>query len=243
MKRAVVTLCIGDAFNDFAQYSHPTMKRYAEKVQADFVPITEAKICFEKSRHFNPLLFEKYQLCDLLDDYDRILFLDTDILVTPHAPNVFDIVPEDKIGAVYEDFGSTTTHRRGLIRQVQGYLGELDWYTGFFNSGVMVVSQAHQEGFRCYEQYGFMDGEYEQTNTNWYLRKIGGEIFELDYKFNFTGLMRVYYGPIHRDAYFIHYAGGGIVTDVPRIDQIRADYCYFYDKNNYTPETDPLAEL
>ena len=47
------------------------------------------------------------------------------------------------------------------------------------------------------------------------------------------GLMRIYYGPVHRNAYFIHYAGkGGICSDVPKLEQVRIDYEFLYEHKN-----------
>jgi lipopolysaccharide biosynthesis glycosyltransferase len=241
-KVAICTLCIGKESDEFAQYSHPIMKLYAQKIGADFVVIDMPKINFKKAKKFRNILFEKYQLYDILETYSRALFLDTDILITPHAPNVFNYVPKDSIGGVFEDFGSTEAHRRKLIREVQNALGDVNWKEGFINSGVFVVSACHREVFRYYEKYGFYDGEYEQTNTNWYFRKSGYPIFPMDYRYNFQGIMRIYYGPEHRQAYFIHYAGNGIITDKPRIEQMKADYLYFYDREKYSPKEDILDE-
>jgi lipopolysaccharide biosynthesis glycosyltransferase len=228
--RAVVTLCIGDTANEFATYTHPAMAQYAEKVGADFIVYDTAKIKFRGPKQFNPILFEKYQVYDTLADHDRVLFLDTDILVTPEAPDIFEVVPEDAVGGVFEDFCSEQEHRRSLIRKVQEALGDVGWTEGFMNSGAFVVSKQHRPAFRLYKKYGFYDGEYEQTNTNWYLRKAGFDILNIDYRFNFMGLMRICYGPIHREAYFIHYAGkSGICSDVSKLDQVRIDYEYFYE--------------
>ena len=241
-KLAVCTLCIGKESDQFAKYSHGPMKKYADKVNADFIVLDTPRIKFDKATKFRNILFEKYQLYEILVTYERALFLDTDILVTPHAPNVFDYVPVGSIGGVFEDFGSTEAHRRNLIKEVQKALGNVNWTEGFINSGVFVVSACHKEVFHYYQKYGFYDGEYEQTNTNWYFRKSGYPIFPMDYRYNFQGIMRIYYGPEHRNAYFIHYAGNGIITDKPRIDQIKADYIYFYDSANYSADNDILLE-
>ncbi|MHA1731844.1 MAG: glycosyltransferase [Promethearchaeota archaeon] len=240
MRIAVVTLCIGEAPLAFARYSHPTFRRYAERVDAEFVIIDEARVNFRGEVSFNPLLFEKYQVGDLLEVYDRILYLDTDILVTPHAPDIFEQVPEDKVGGVFEDFGMDTEDRRARIRAVQEDLGDVGWREGFMNSGVFVVSRAHREAFRLFETCGVHDSKYEQTCTNWYFRKAGYEVVGLDYRFNYMGIMRVFHGPPHRGAYFIHYAGGGIFPGIPRERQMREDYEYFYGP---LPGEESLAEL
>lgn len=232
-RRAVVTLCIGDKADAFGRYSHPPMRAYASKVGADFIKLDQRRVNFTGAINFNPILFEKYQVYDVLDTYDRVLFLDTDILVTPHAPDIFDDVPADRTGGVFEDFGTEQEHRRGLIVKVQEVLGDVGWKEGFMNSGAFVVSKRHRDVFRSYQQHGFYDGCYEQTNTNWYMHKAGFPPVNVDWRFNFMGLMRVYHGPVHREAYFIHYAGtGGLFPWVPRVDQMRNDYEYFYERKD-----------
>ncbi len=229
-KRAVVTLCIGDKSDAFGRYSHAPMRAYASKVGAEFIKLDQRRVNFTAARNFNPILFEKYQVYDVLGSYDRVLFLDTDILVTPHAPDIFGEVPADRIGGVFEDFGTEQEHRRGLIANVQEVLGGVGWTEGFMNSGVFVVSKRHRDIFHMYQQHGFYDGCYEQTNTNWYMHKAGFPPVSIDWRFNFMGIMRVFHGPVHREAYFIHYAGtGGLFPWVPRFDQMRNDYEYFYE--------------
>lgn len=228
MKKAIATLCIGEKPEKWIKFTHGPLKKYAEKIGADFIHINERKVNYNKTEKVNPILFEKYQLHDILEEYDRVLYIDTDILVTPHAPDIFEVVPIDKVGGVYEDFGMDKKDRRNRIRLVQEKLGDLEWKTGFMNSGVFVVSKQHQDAFRLICRYGALDLKYEQTNTNWYLRKAGCEIINIDYRWNYMGIMRTYYGTDPHDAYFIHYAGGGIYSWIPRLEQVKRDYKHFY---------------
>ena len=228
MKNAIVTLCIGT--EEWVPYTHEPMKKYADRIGADFIVIDQPKVNYSKTKNVNPILFEKYQIYDILEEYDRVLYLDTDILVTPDAPNIFEIVPYDRIAGVYEDFGMDADDRRERIKNVQANLGDLNWKTGFMNSGVFVVSKIHRDLFNLIWKHGCIDVKYEQTNTNWYIHKAGYEILELDYRFNYMGIMRVFHGTESRNAYFIHYAGGGIYGWIPRLEQVKADYEFFYGK-------------
>lgn len=234
-KRAVCTLCIGRRAGEFATLTHGPMERYARRVDAEFIVFDEKRVNFTRSTGFNSILFEKYQIARVLEDHDRVLYLDTDILVTPHAPDVFARVDRAKVGGVFEDIGTEKAHRRQLIQEVQDDLGDVGWQEGFMNSGVFVASKEHARAFTLYETYGFHDGEYEQTNTNWYIRKAGFEIQNIDFRFNFMGMMRIIHGPIHREAYFIHYAGkGGLFPWVPKMDQLKNDHAFFY-KGEHLP--------
>jgi lipopolysaccharide biosynthesis glycosyltransferase len=232
MKTCIATLCIGT--EEWIPFTHKPMKLYAERIGADFFVINQKKVNCTLTKKVNPILFEKYQIYDLLEKYDRVLYLDTDILVTPHAPNIFEYVPTEKIGGVFEDFGMDMEDRRKKIQEVQHALGDLNWKEGFMNSGVFVVSKKHREIFKMIWKYGCYDEKYEQTNTNWYIRKAGfsNSIVNLDYRFNYMGIMRVYYGTDPRDAYFIHYAGGGIYGWIPRLEQVKTDYEYFYGSSS-----------
>lgn len=230
MKNVIVTLCIGTDAEAWIPWTHPPMKLYAEKVGADFIHINQRKVNCNLTQIVNPILFEKYQLYDILETYDRALYIDSDVLITPHAPNIFDIVPEDKIGGVYEDFGMDKVDRQTKIKLVQERLGNVNWKRGFMNSGVFVVSKIHRDAFKLIWEYGCLDEKYEQTNTNWYFHKMGYKIKPLNYKWNYMGIMRTYYGTDPRKAYFIHYAGGGIYNWIPRLDQVKADYDFFYGR-------------
>lgn len=234
MNYAVCTLCIGEEATQFAQYSHPTFRAYAQKIGADFIVFDTAKVCYKDCKSINTVKFEKYQLYEILERYDRALFLDSDILITPHAKNIFPLVPAEKVGGVFEDFGSDKQDRRNIIQECQNQLGKVNWRAGYMNSGVFVVSKIHRDIFRMIFQYGVYDCKYEQTNTNWYIHKAGFKIHKLNYKWNYMGIMRVYYGLDPRKAYFIHYAGGGIFSGTSRHEQIKQDYEFFYGKGRET---------
>ncbi len=240
MKLAICTLCIGEMAKKFSHYSFPAFKKYAEKIGADFVVFNEPKVKYTETEHVNWIKFEKYQVYDLLDKggYDRVAFFDVDILITPQAPNIFEKVPYKAIGGVFEDIGFDKKDRRKIISDCQNVLGQLRWNKGFLNSGVFVVSKIHKDAFKMIWDYGIFDDpvhKYEQTNTQWYFRKFCEDhqdpevkMIELSHKWNFTGPMRIFHGPIHRDAYVIHYAGKGLFHGKPRLRQMRHDYEYFF---------------
>ncbi len=240
MKLAVCTLCIGEIAEEFSKYSFPAFKKYAQRIGADFIVFDTPKVNYTDSEHINTLKFEKYQIHDVLDEmgYDRAAFFDVDILITPHAPSIFDHVPYKAIGGVFEDIGFDEKDRRQIIVECQEILGDVDWEEGFLNSGVFVVSKIHKDVFKMIWDHGIFDDpvhKYEQTNTQWYMRKFcleqGDpeiEVINIDYKWNFTGPMRVYYGPFREEAYVIHYAGRGLFHGISRVEQMRKDYKKLY---------------
>jgi len=130
---AVCTLCIGPEAEAFKIYSHDSFQKYADKINADFVVIDSPKINYTNTKTINPLKFEKYQVYEILEEYERVLFIDNDILITPHAPNIFLEVPQDKIGGLYEDVAMNEENRRKIIQKIQAHLGDVGWKTGFLN--------------------------------------------------------------------------------------------------------------
>ena len=84
MKRfAVCTLTFGDLYEKLARTSHETLSAYAQKCGADFV--------IEREPTTKSPCYSKFGLVRrLLEDYDRVLYVDTDVLVRFDAPNLFD---------------------------------------------------------------------------------------------------------------------------------------------------------
>jgi len=212
-KKAIVTLSMGKEAKEFSILTHPLIKDYANRINASFVIIDRYKLRLG-SPHF-----EKFQIYELLNTFNRIIYLDTDIIITPRCPNLFDIVPEDKLGVFFENkFGNTHGHAIKLIKEE---LGDLPgWKEDYFNSGVMVISRRHKEIFN--PNYGHFKGSFEQTQLNYNVQKLKIPTYNLGFKYNYIHLRE------HRDrserfsCYIIHYAGCGH-GEGTRIEQIKRD--------------------
>lgn len=205
---AVVTICIGDEYKKISKFTHPLIKSYAERIRAEFVVLD--KISMSKtSPHW-----EKFSIFHLLNKYERILYLDTDLIVRSDCPNLFDIVPSSKLGAFNE--APFTEKRYGsLIQACNDYDVKLkDWNGKYYNTGVMVVSRTHKylfkkpekESFNFYEQ-GYLNMVISrETRTN--EAKIDGVVmFDLPYKFNRMACMDRFTGEERHASYIVHYAG------------------------------------
>ncbi len=179
--KAVVTLCIGDA-DKLGEITHPSFKAYADRIEADFIVINTPKL------NLNYIHYEKYQIYDLLHDYERIIYLDTDIIISPKCPNLFDIIPEKQFGAFV--VSKHTYFHDGAIKDIQKLLGDISWKREYINNGVMVISKCHRELFQksnellvwASEKRNFPD----QTILNYHLQKLGIPIYNIGYKFNHT---------------------------------------------------------
>ena len=90
--------------------------------------------------------WNKFYIHELLNEYKRIIYLDIDILIREDCPNLFDIVPVDKLGMFNE--GRYTTRYEYLEQASEYYKEPLKpWNGKFYNSGVMVISRLHKKIF------------------------------------------------------------------------------------------------
>lgn len=179
--RAVVTLCIGKEYG-LGKLTHPLLADYAKKIGADFIVIDQEKL------KLGYLHYEKYQIYDLLERYERIIYLDTDVIVTPECPNLFDIVPPEQFGAFL--VSNHSYFHDGAIKDIQCELGNINWERKYFNSGVMVVSQAHRQVFMVdndlLQWISTKRAFPDQTILNYAVQKLGIEIYDIGYRFNHT---------------------------------------------------------
>jgi len=200
----------------YTKYTHPILKMFAKKWDAEF-KILDASLCVNK-------LWRILELYNIFEGYDRIFYIDSDVVINKNCPNIFDIVPYDTIGLVFEDKGSRLRNRHVRIKKIKRRFGGNErWKSGYFNMGIFIASKAHRNIFtkidgRLWEaEVGF-----EQTHLNYQMRKFGCKYIDLGYKFNHMSMFSEAWNgsPSRFDSYIIHYAGSGS----------------FPDKNNKTKE-------
>ena len=119
-------------------YTHPVIKYYAEKVGADFQVLSHISGCTHAQGKWHYRIFKHRELHE---EYDRILHIDSDAIITPNCPNIFEIVPYDCIGTVYEDKGSRAADRRDRIKKAKMHFGNIDWTHGYIDTGVFLTSK------------------------------------------------------------------------------------------------------
>jgi hypothetical protein len=91
VKATVWVLNVGNYRPDICEYTLPSIKRYAEKIGADYQEITERK--FPEY----PLTLEKLQIHELGKNQDVNILIDADILISPKTPNIFDWISYNKV--------------------------------------------------------------------------------------------------------------------------------------------------
>jgi len=218
-KKSIFNMC---------QYS---IKKYCDKYNFALSIHTKSKYNIGKINGYNFGNFEKFQTFEDLNVFDRVWRLDADVLIMPNCPNIFDFVPLDKVGAVYEDVGRMTRDRRKQLWLVQDQLGKTpdDWTSGYFNGGSVVFSKQHQEALNLTQQNiddalnKDLGGCKEQTLLNWKIHNLGFGIHSLSTKFNNIAP----FGPGH-NAYIIHYAGG----QAGKLNRMKNDFSKYFKRSS-----------
>lgn len=224
VRRAVVTLAIGQAFEQLGRVTHPSLAAYANKCDAEFIVIDKPKY----TEHLKLLTYEKLQVWDLIDvHYDQIVFVDTDILIAPDAPSLFDLCPLDTFGAVSEEAYSMSSVHREVT---QKKLGNVEWASPYFNSGVMVFGAAHKELFNPNSEI-LLDWISDANNQdhimsdqpilNYLINRLNFKMIDFGYRFNHTRVIKN--TEIRFSSFFIHYAGPSGHRYGSRYSQMKKD--------------------
>ena len=216
MKLLIVT-CADERIVTYTKHTHPIMRKFAEKWGAEFKVIDSILYSMLDGTLGH---FRITALYDLLETYDRIFHLDSDIVINKNCPNIFEIVPYDTIGLVFEDKGSRLKNRRTRIFQIKNLFGDNEkWTSGYFNSGMFIASSLHKEMLtRMKGRYwgeNFKVEDAGQTHLCYQLMNQGHKHIDLGYKWNHMSMFsEAWNGSASRfDSYIIHYAGDGRFSD------------------------------
>ena len=208
-KRAIVTVVIGEEAVKQNKVAVKTLVNYGKKVHAEVILITKESI-----ENVAPHL-QKFQIKDILDNHDRVLYVDADVLIHPDCPDLFDIVPSEMVGAVPDCHNGKwgNINRFNEIVAVQDKLTNVNWNAGYFNSGVIVLSKEHKGLFDNPENRNLFNSQFkDQTLINYNLFKNGYQLFALDTVFNgmeINGFSSRIENSNKTNAYIMHFAHEG----------------------------------
>jgi len=211
------------SIEEYTKFTFPIIKKYCEFVGADFKILDHVSECKKGNGVYH---YRIMKIKELLDDYDRVFHIDADILINKNCPNIFDEVPVDHIGTIYEDKGSRTSARHILIKMIQERYGNIGWKSGYINTGVFVVSKEHKDIFeKINNEFWEVEGQ-DDVHLGYNINKLGYKVHELSYKWNH---MTMFSEPWNKRAnrfnsYMIHYAGVGCFDTYPKINQIKKDF-------------------
>ncbi len=169
-------------------------------------------------------IFEKANALGYLGEFDQVAVLDADIYVRDSAPDVFTAF-DAEFGAVMERRMPLTQEYFNKIRKYSvgqyGLLGDVNWQwnddgAAFYNMGLMLLGagllkylngDTPLEFIRRPEFARFVNGEghwkwsTDQTLLNYWIRKAGVKVQDMDWRWN------ALYGAV-RDvspAHFVHF--------------------------------------
>lgn len=200
----VLTISIGDYYNEVAKLTLDSIKKYAKKVNADFLNIDKEKI----NSNYNLIdnneedySLQKFQIYELLNQYKRIIYFDIDLIIREDTPNLFDLVPSTELGMMNE---GKFKSNYDLVSFSKLY-GEpiKKWNGKFYNNGVMVISRIHKSLFKFPKiDISFSDDLY--LNLTIIKEKI--KMCDLDWKYNRLAIMDEFLGKSRLDSYIVHYS-------------------------------------
>lgn len=194
----VLTISIGDHYQTVSETTLPSIKKYAKKIGADFINITEF------NKYYITQKWNKFHIHELLNTYRRIIYFDIDIIIRDDCPNLFELVPEGKLGMFNE---GKYVPRFEFLEQASEYYGEplKKWNKKFYNSGVMVLSRSHKSIFKLPKGQDFVETDQPYINLRIVNDKV--DMFDLDYRFNRMDILDSICGISRLGSYIVHYAG------------------------------------
>jgi lipopolysaccharide biosynthesis glycosyltransferase len=205
LNKAIVTIVSGEKFEQIWTRTEPFFVKYAEKCDADLIVLQGAEGQLP-SPHW--IKFSVYDL--LRKEFDRIAFIDADILIRDDTPSLFDVVPEDQFGIFNE--GQFTNRSICIYEMLKVYKVQDFRYDGhtYYNTGVFVCSRQHRHIFKVTEEVKPLRNSFgEQTFLNMKIMLSTCKVYPLHYTFNRMSIMDRLLGVSRLDSYLIHYAGDG----------------------------------
>lgn len=153
LKLAVLVISIGE--RPFSTLTLKNIKAYADRIGADFLVERETSIPLKlwlkcKFIKFKRTKIECYLqkmigIHEALEVFDRVLLLDDSCLVSSKAPNIFEKVSIDDIGAFPEsecmEFRAPSYDKKFIFEKKNVSISE------YYNTGVLIVSKGQKELF------------------------------------------------------------------------------------------------
>lgn len=216
-KRLIVTRCDNNA-KQIAKISHPMLECYAKVWNADFKILDHRE---EWMTDYEMCHYRILKVGELLDDYDRILVIDSDVIIMPGCPNPFETVDPEMIGSIYEDVGSRREARRKVIQEIQAYVDrDIGWETGYINTGVFICSSMHKSIFKKIktDNHGeilWTGFGYDDALIGFNIHLNNFKVQELPFKWNHMSMFsEPWNGNANRfSSFIIHYAGAASFPD------------------------------
>lgn len=221
MKTLVYTLAVnkeGREVDDAGIFTttSKTWEHYCKRHGFDFYVIDTPPVESKTPHWF------RYFIFDLKPDYDRYLYVDSDVMARWDAPNINEEFPDtDYIYAVKDNSGlGWVWESINVYKQLLGDV-DVDW-TEYFNSGVVLFSSKHKDLYQTFKQF-YIDNKtaitefqkqvrkgFDQTPFNYFIKSNEVPLKFMSDKFNLTHMARkevLQGGYFINMAYFWHFNG------------------------------------
>lgn len=121
--KVLFTLNVDDYAPEICALTHPLLRRYADKIGAEFIEITKRKYAGY------PVTYEKLQIHELGRRYDWIIYFDSDCLVHPDLFDVTEFLPQDTVLQNARDVASNRFTYDEYFRRDGRHIGACNWFT------------------------------------------------------------------------------------------------------------------
>jgi hypothetical protein len=178
----LITVATGKCLAEL-EIVRPSLQAYADKINADFIALVNTTEPWWG--------YEKFRVQHFVPQYERTLFVDSDVVISPDCENLFDIVPESHVG-IHDDWKHLPSHEwmqheKAKVCESQGWTP--DQREICLNTGVVVCSRHHlvwdrpgdglPTNIHCAEQFAFEQQMLRQGvewcgldvkyNTQWWM--------------------------------------------------------------------------
>lgn len=173
---AIVTIDFDDKFYG---YTRDTIKKYSDKIGCQLIEITGA---YSKNMH---LCWPKYLVSEVAKDFNKTLYLDTDVYILKNAPNIFNEVPDNCWCVIDESSINKADHtvmddEYNIMATKHNIQHKCKWHIN--NAGILVLPRNASEIYNNDEPWKLNNFSDEQTLLNYKL--YGRKLFQLDTSWN-----------------------------------------------------------
>jgi len=179
---------------ELLEYSKKSSKLYANKCGANYILINKPKI-----NHIHPT-FERFDLFSNMEwwkKYDHILYLDTDVICWPSAPNIFEMYSNKESFKVCEDRiakkKSTSWHEQREKDTILSNFKPEVLRTNRFNAGVFMLNEYSANIISAHLKYK----EYNEDDNRILIHAVlssGVSTEFMDWRFNKKNGVKSWFG-------------------------------------------------
>jgi hypothetical protein len=181
-KNLIITISIGN--RPWFRKTKLTIINYCNRYDIDFKVITGQYDTDKKIR------LRKFEIVKYFNEYDRILFLDDTIIINPISPDLFKLVPYDKVGVLFEKepFYNKINILKSALKYYEINANVSNNNYIWFNSGVILASKCHLNLFEIPNKNIIKIGNYlDQSIFNINRYKYNIPAYDIGLSFNYLG--------------------------------------------------------